>query len=122
MRSTKEELEKAVTDWIGTNPKAFDALKDAVRLISDKDKPTSYKFLMELLRYNMVLGNDTLHELVDLFSYIGFSKGEYAIPNEVTAGVSRRLDAMFQGYEGYSAHLRHSKLDDEEEVGQLALF
>lgn len=124
MRRTKQELEEATNEWIRLNRTAFLNLKDAVALLSSRGKPTPYKFLMELMRYNGTLGADTLHSLVDLFSGTEFAKGGHAIPNEVTAGVARRIDAAFAGFPGYSASLRHSILDDPdpEEDGQLALF
>ena len=123
-RMTKSELEEATADWINRNRMAFFALEDAVALLSDEGKPTPYKFLMELLRFSSVLGKGTMHRLVDLFAGVSLAKSAHAIPNEVTAGVSRRIDRIFAGREGYSASLRHSILDDPdpEDDGQLALF
>ena len=124
MRKTKQELEEATNGWISANRDAFFKLEDAVSLLSSRGKPTPYKFLMELMRYNGTLGDDTLHELINLFSGVKYAKGDYAIPNEVTAGVARRIDRAFAGVPGYSTNLRHSILDDPdpEGDGQLALF
>lgn len=93
MEKTSNQLWNDVSKWVESNPTAMDAIGDAASAISDTGRQVPMQFVMELVRYNNVLGEGLMHSLVRKLSGIDFADGEYAIPNAVIAGVSRVLKA-----------------------------
>lgn len=122
MGKTKKELVQETCDWIGKNPKAYHALLQAAKTITDSGNETPFKFLTELLRYNSVLGRDVINEVVDLLSDIQFAKGEYAIPNEIVSGIARKIAKDMEGYGGFRANFKKSVFDEPDAVEQPSLF
>lgn len=122
VRKTKRQLVAETEEWIGKNPDAYMALKDAAALLSDAGKDTPVKFLAEAMRYGMYIGTDAMHGVIDALSGVGFAKGAHAIPNEIVSGIARRLAKDMEGREGFRVRLRKSRFDDEDGPDQPSLF
>lgn len=124
VKKSKKQLVAETEEWIRKNPSAYRALVDATKAITDSGNDTPFKFLVEVLRYNGVLGEKVMSEVVEALSNVRFAKGEFAIPNEIVSGIARRIASDMEGYEGFHAVFKKSVFDepDSEEVEQLALF
>lgn len=119
---TKRQLVEETEDWVEKNPKAYTALVEASKVISDTGNDTPFKFLAEIIRYNKVFGKAALDEIIDVLDGIEFAKGEYAVPNQIVSGLARRISKELEGYPNFHANLRKSKFDEPDEAEQPQLF
>lgn len=119
---TKRQLVEETEDWVEKNPKAYTALVEASKVISNTGNDTPFKFLAEIIRYNKVFGKAALDEIIDVLDGIEFAKGEYAVPNQIVSGLARRISKELEGYPNFHANLRKSKFDEPDEVEQPQLF
>lgn len=119
---TKKQLVFETDEWIRKNPKAYTALVEASKVISNTGNDTPFKFLAEIIRYNKVLGKAALDEIIDVLDGIEFAKGEYAVPNQIVSGLARRISKELEGYPNFHANLRKSKFDEPDEAEQPQLF
>lgn len=90
---TAEQMWNDVKKWVESNPTAYKAFESAAEAITDNGKQVPMQFVIELARYNNVLGEELMHKLVRMLSGVTFADGKYAIPNAVVAGVSRVMKA-----------------------------
>lgn len=109
MEKTPRQLWNDTEKWISANPKACEAFEKAANVITDNGDAVPMQFLAELARYNNVLGEATMHRLVNMFAGLEFAGGDYAIPNAVIAGVSRVLKKRDSTL---NIRTSRSKLDD----------
>lgn len=126
---TREQLVEETEDWVARNPNAYRAIVDAAKTLSDAGEDTPFKFLIEVLRYNRVFGHSLMWRVVTALSNVNLAKGEYAIPNEITSGIARKVAKELEGYPNFHANLKRSRFDEPEEPPaprgdgeQLALF
>lgn len=118
MRKTKKQLVEMTEKWLNRNSDAYKALRRAARRLQERNKHVPVKFLVEVMRYSGYLGQDTMHRVVDMMDGVRFEGRDYSIPNEVTAGIARKLKD-----DGIDVVVRKSKFDEpDEEFEQLALF
>lgn len=118
MRKTKKQLVEMTEKWLNRNSDAYKALRRAARRLQERNKHVPVKFLVEVMRYSGYLGQDTMHRVVDMMEGVRFEGRDYSIPNEVTAGIARKLKD-----DGIDVVVRKSKFDEpDEEFEQLALF
>lgn len=108
---TSEQMWRETERWIAANPKAFAAVKRAAAEITDAGEQVPMQFVMEMLRYNGLFGEELMHRLVRLLSGITLADGKYAVPNGIVAGVSRVLKARD---ETLNIRTAASKLDEKE--------
>lgn len=107
---TSEQMWRETERWIAANPKAFAAVKRAAAEITDAGEQVPMQFVMEMLRYNGLFGEELMHRLVRLLSGITLADGKYAVPNGIVAGVSRVLKARD---ETLNIRTAASKLDEK---------
>lgn len=120
---TKRQLVEETDEWIRKNPSAYRALTDAAKAISDSGNDTPFKFLIEVMRYNGLLGRNVMFDVIYALSDVPLAKGEYAIPNEIVSGIARRIASDLDGYEGFHTKLRKSVFDEPDDTTeQLCLF
>lgn len=106
------------TQWLERNEEAYRALRKAARRVQERDKQVPVKFLVEVMRYSGYLGQDTMHRVVDMMDGVRFEGKDHKIPNEITAGLARKLHE-----DGIEVVVRKSKFDEpDDEFEQLALF
>ena len=118
MRKTKKQLVEMTEQWLSRNIDAYKALRRAARRVQERNKHVPVKFLVEVMRYSGYLGQDTMHSVVDMMGGVRLQGKDYSIPNEVTAGIARKLKS-----DGLDVVVRKSKFDEpDEEFEQLALF
>lgn len=118
MRKTKKQLVQMTTQWLERNEEAYRALREAARRVQERDKQVPVKFLVEVMRYSGYLGQDTMHRVVDMMDGVRFEGKDHKIPNEITAGLARKLHE-----DGIEVVVRKSKFDEpDDEFEQLALF
>lgn len=118
MRKTKKQLVEMTEKWLNRNSDAYKALRRAARRLQERNKHVPVKLLVEVMRYSGYLGQDTMHRVVDMMDGVRFEGRDYSIPNEVTAGIARKLKD-----DGIDVVVRKSKFDEpDEEFEQLALF
>lgn len=107
---TSEQMWRETGRWIAANPKAFAAVERAAAEITDAGEHVPMQFVMEMLRYNGLFGEELMHRLVRLLSGITLADGKYAVPNGIVAGVSRVLKARD---ETLNIRTAASKLDEK---------
>ena len=118
MRKTKQQLVEETEKWLEANKDGYRAIKSAAELIQSRGKQVPTKFLVEILRFSTYLGADTMYEVVDRLGWVSVKGGEHSIPNEITAGIARKL-----ANDGVNVTIRKSKFDEpDKEWVQDALF
>ena len=114
-RTGRQMAERA--EWFyKRNPALMDAHFNAARVLADAGIPVSAKFLTEIARYLRRMDYATLKRLIECYEGVRIEKdGEYAIANESTAYLARRLQANLADYPNFCIRMRKSKMDKPPE-------